>query len=1206
MTYELYPFPVNCNIVINEFFELTGENKKLLKEMTPVFGFGQIGELIFRRTYSRGGESWSDVVIRVIEGVMSIRRNHYKNNGLFWCDSQQQQFAMDMAVSMFNMEWLPPGRGLWMMGTEFVYTRGSMGLFNCAAVDTGKDLVHAIEWTMDCLMNGVGVGFSTTWRGTASLPDKQQTETYVIPDDREGWINSVILLCSSYVDTPGLYPKCKYPTFDYSQLRPYGAAIRGFGGIASGPDPLVKLHKRIETFFENFCQGYITVESETSENKKFRKEYNHTRLITDIFNSLGACISAGNVRRCRPAGTKIKTLNRGVQAIENLLVGDMVESSYGSARVSEIIHQGHQQVCKILAGVDMSMMCTLNHRVFTVRFRKITVTEPSESTFRTTTEYHPVYEWKTASELRNFDYIVVNNNSNTLCVREYPFTDNDFPSEFLMRNTNSNNIIGNRVQSEFLKLARVQLVLVIENSTVDTWDISVDEVHEYFCEDGFLNHNSAEICLGSPEDETFMNLKNYEENPERAEIGWMSNNSVVLTKKTSFEDFSYLPKIANRIYDNGEPGLINLYNIQKYGLYGKNMPDDATLVNPCFSGDTLVAVGDSRVSVRIDHLAKIGEDVPVLTFDEIIGKQTVSWGMHPRITGTRQKLIRVFYQYNFSEYYLDVTPNHKFLTIFGETITADKLRQGVILPGFSEAVNGSGWSSKRLQTQIMDCEADYPTVLNHEHLIKHINAPDAHDKLTKAKIVAESDSAILEKTCEYRHCRKKFLVTKNMREYCFCSGHCWNKYETTKFFKQTHEKNNTFDYYYHDTRHDKPSDWQYSSPTDTRKMELSSSPLHLQNTVTRIEPLPGYHTVYNITVENQHIVGIVSKRVCNNNKQKTQSCDNEKYDNVKLSDKFIEHKEVEHGIFVRQCGEIALCSMETCNLSEVFPVRCDNYERYIQALKFATFYSSTVSLLPTHRSETNAIVSKNRRIGVSLSGMAQWVSNAVASNWGEMNYTRLTSILREGYAVVRQTNLRLANEAGVSPSIRVTCVKPSGTISLLAGATAGIHYPVSRYAIRRFRIGDNSPLVPTMILAGVPYEKDLFSDNTLVFSFLIDHGDVRPCEQVSPWEQFKFISLMQSCWADNCVSATVYFDKEKDKNDIEKLLAMFIPNLKSVSMLPHSGHGYKQAPYEPLTEEQYNNLKNTTFFTSSRIDFDSVTSNVPTGSKFCTNEMCEL
>ena len=219
-----------------------------------------------------------------------------------------------------------------------------------------------------------------------------------------------------------------------------------------------------------------------------------------------------------------------------------------------------------------------------------------------------------------------------------------------------------------------------------------------------------------------------------------------------------------------------------------------------------------------------------------------------------------------------------------------------------------------------------------------------------------------------------------------------------------------------------------------------------------------------------------------------------------------------------------------------------------------------------------------------------------------MNYTRLTKILRDGYAIVKKENVRLANLAGVPASIRITTIKPSGSISLLAGATPGVHYPVSRFAIRRVRIGSDSPLVPSLKKAGIPNEPDKYSENTLVFEFTIDHGNVRPCVDVSPWEQFSLVALLQRCWADNMVSATIYFDKEKDAPDVEKMLAMFIPVLKSVSMLPHSGHGYAQAPYEPIDEEEYNQRKDA----YSIPDFDNVSGSVPVGSKFCDGDSCVL
>lgn len=302
------------------------------------------------------------------------------------------------------------------------------------------------------------------------------------------------------------------------------------------------------------------------------------------------------------------------------------------------------------------------------------------------------------------------------------------------------------------------------------------------------------------------------------------------------------------------------------------------------------------------------------------------------------------------------------------------------------------------------------------------------------------------------------------------------------------------------------------------------------------------------------------------------------------------------------CGEICLENFELCNLSEVFPNRCANLNRFKDALDYATFYASTVSLLPTHRPETNAVVQRNRRIGVSISGIAQWVSGVAPDGWGLMNYTRLTKILREGYWIVRNRNNELAKLAGVPSSIRVTTIKPSGSISLLAGATPGVHYPVSRFAIRRVRVGEDSPILQSLIDAGIPHEKDTYSDNTLVFEFAVDHGDLRQCDEVSPWEQFSLVAMLQRCWSDNMVSATVYFDKVKDANDVEKLLAMYIPILKSVSMLPHAGHGYAQAPYEPITRDEYTARRSI----YEDPDFSNMRNNVPEGSKYCDGDTCVL
>ena len=120
---------------------------------------------------------------------------------------------------------------------------------------------------MDCLMNGVGVGFTTYWRGTSTKPDKEDSELYVIPDSREGWVESLILLMCAYIDSPK-YGKNKFPKFDYSEIRKQGVPIKGFGGLSSGPEPLMKMHKRIEGYLDAFCNEELNATATTYKEHK--------------------------------------------------------------------------------------------------------------------------------------------------------------------------------------------------------------------------------------------------------------------------------------------------------------------------------------------------------------------------------------------------------------------------------------------------------------------------------------------------------------------------------------------------------------------------------------------------------------------------------------------------------------------------------------------------------------------------------------------------------------------------------------------------------------------------------------------------------------------------------------------------------------------------------------------------------------------------
>lgn len=267
---------------VHRRFEVHHFTEDLIRSLVPNFGYNGFGEFIFNRTYSRikpdgGQENWADCVLRVTEGTFSIRKDWYLKNHINWDETYWQKYAKEFAFSMFHMLWLPPGRGLWAMGTDFVYERGAMPLQNCGFTELGDDLGSDIAWLMDSLMMGVGVGFEPIRNNKMKVYRPVGEFDYVIPDTREGWATSEQLLIDAYTK-----PDRKKPNFIYDLVRKAGEPIKGFGGISSGPEPLKKLHEKTVEQFENFGA---------------KAEYDSVYLKTNLANMVGCCVVAGNVRR---------------------------------------------------------------------------------------------------------------------------------------------------------------------------------------------------------------------------------------------------------------------------------------------------------------------------------------------------------------------------------------------------------------------------------------------------------------------------------------------------------------------------------------------------------------------------------------------------------------------------------------------------------------------------------------------------------------------------------------------------------------------------------------------------------------------------------------------------------------------------------------------------------------------------------------------
>lgn len=256
------------------------------KRKKPAFGFNGLGELTYMRTYSRlkedgSNEKWWETVRRVVEGTYTIQRNHIEKNNLGWSEYKAHKSAEEMFDRMFSMKFLPPGRGLWAMGTEITDRGLFAALNNCAFVST-EDIGKSIEestspfrFLMDMSMLGVGVGFDVLGAGKITIKEPREDKTiYQIADTREGWVESVQFVLDAYFHG---HPR---PEMDYSLIRKEGELIKTFGGKASGPAPLKELHEQIDAIFQGRAGDKITVTD-----------------ITDIQNMIGCCVVAGNVRR---------------------------------------------------------------------------------------------------------------------------------------------------------------------------------------------------------------------------------------------------------------------------------------------------------------------------------------------------------------------------------------------------------------------------------------------------------------------------------------------------------------------------------------------------------------------------------------------------------------------------------------------------------------------------------------------------------------------------------------------------------------------------------------------------------------------------------------------------------------------------------------------------------------------------------------------
>ena len=299
------------------------------------------------------------------------------------------------------------------------------------------------------------------------------------------------------------------------------------------------------------------------------------------------------------------------------------------------------------------------------------------------------------------------------------------------------------------------------------------------------------------------------------------------------------------------------------------------------------------------------------------------------------------------------------------------------------------------------------------------------------------------------------------------------------------------------------------------------------------------------------------------------------------------------------CAEQSLESFECCTLVETYLNRHKNKEDFLRTLKFAYLYAKTVTLLPTHWEETNAIMQRNRRIGTSVSGMANFADNKglpVLREW-----------LDEGYKLVKSYDSTYSEWLGVRESIKMTTVKPSGTVSILAGESPGVHWASGgKFFNRAIRFANADPMLPLFKMAQYRVEPASESpETTSVVFFPIKTEAKRAEKEVSIYEKMDLAATAQFYWSDNSVSVTVTFDPEKEGKEIGTALRMFEGRMKTVSFLPMGNAVYPQMPYTQITEQEYEEATMKLFELDLTGIYDGVAFDA-IGESYCTTDACEV
>ena len=1108
----------------NISFKLDEEFVNKFKSKQP--DWGPLGYITYKRTYARiiekenRKEEFWETIRRVVEGCYSVQKEHCIKLSLPWDDEKAQKSAQIMFKKIWNFKFLPPGRGLWMMGTEFIARHGSMSLNNCGFAST-EDIAlkhsKAFEFVMDALMLGVGVGFDTKGAGKITIKKpKEGNFEFQLPDSREGWVESLKLMLEAY------FLGKQVPIYDFSLIRPAGEPIRGFGGVASGPGPLKEMLEEIQKILQSRIGQKITSVD-----------------IVDIMNHVGKCVVAGNVRRSAeialgdPTDLDFVTCKQDEEALyshrwaSNNSVFAVKGLDY-SFIANQIAVNGEPGVFwldnakaysrmggtpdfkdKKAAGVNP---CFAGSESLLTRAGSISFAQLENQIVEIITPFGLVEGRVWCTGVRDTIKLLLNNGNSITLTPDHVLKTSDMRN---IRAEDSLNEILFSVKGDY------HVIQIVKVGKQKVFDFTAPNVHWGFVND-LLVHNCGEQTL------------------ESFELCCVTGDTRIQTK-------SGVPRIADVINKevkvwNGDhwSNVIPFLAAKEKEIYRVHISD----------GSYLDCTSDHKWHIR-PSTARIFRSVE--TKDLKLGDYVVPFEIDKEYGG--------IYEPNAFEYGL-----------FSGDGYIDKIYPMVSICGEKSKLKDLDVKGTWYKEQIKEGYKEPYNRLNLKDVIDLQLAEHLNDKSRGLPniIFSWDRESILEFIAGLIETDGNLCHQVNTDNYRIFGNE--EKIRDLQILLRRIGINHSTIY----SAGEAGEETNYGTRNYTiyclyiPSYECGEIPTRIKKAF-RIGP--------RYAINNRHPEGKLIDRA---RKQKIIKVEKLiKHQSVYCFTEPLNHMGVFGNVLTYQC------------LVETFPSRHESYEEFQDTLKHAYLYSKSVTLVNTHWQETNAVMLKNRRMGISQTGIIE----------AFVKHGRRTILewCSRAYNYLQELDEQYSGWLCIPRSIKITTVKPSGTVSLLPGVPPGIHYPHSEYYIRRIRISKNSDLIEHIRNAGYKIEDDSYSPNTVVAEFPIHEKYFdRSKNEVSIWEQAENAAAYQKYWSDNQVSITITFQKE-EADQIKNVLECYEDKLKSVSFLPIKEHGYKQAPYEEITKEQYDEI----ISKLKPFNLDD-TKDRAIGEKFCDSDVCEI